>query len=495
MSIEELEKDGYLFEGWHVTKFLGEGSYGKVYEIEREEFGVKSQSALKVISIPKNRNEIRELMSEGMDEESASTYFRGFVEDFVRECQIMSNLKGNSNIVSFEDYKVVEHKNEIGWDILIRMEMLTPFVEYLNKHEIGRDEVLDLGIAVCKALELCKKQNIIHRDIKPANIFISQSGEYKLGDFGIARIISKSNGASTKVGTSDYMAPEVFKGELYDSSVDIYSLGIVLYRLLNRNRLPFLPPAPEPITHTQREDAVAKRMSGVELPIPHDADEAIFAVISKAMAYDPANRYKDPNEMRKALENIRFGTPNEPVVEKPVDNNANVETPVITETNEFDFDDEATMPAESIRNSRALSQDETGDKNKDVKDQQKKSKDSKSGSLGVDLAIGCAATVLMCIVYSPYSFWAFAIYALVYNILLFVLCMISYKKAKKGSKKPWRCYIVGGVLYGILLLYIVTHLIQFFLIAGVSNAALMITFGINIKKQLSEGDINKGASA
>ncbi len=488
MSIEELEKEGYLFEGWHVTKFLGEGSYGKVYEIEREEFGVKSQSALKVISIPKNRNEIRELMSEGMDEESASTYFRGFVEDFVRECQIMSNLKGNSNIVSFEDYKVVEHKNEIGWDILIRMEMLTPFVEYLNKHEIGRDEVLDLGIAVCKALELCKKQNIIHRDIKPANIFISQNGEYKLGDFGIARIISKSNGASTKVGTSDYMAPEVFKGELYDSSVDIYSLGIVLYRLFNRNRLPFLPPAPEPITHSQREDAVAKRMSGVELPMPCDADEAIFAVISKAMSYEPANRYKHPEEMRRALESIRFGLSKEPVIDEPVDNS--VDTPVITETTRFDFDNEETMPAESIRNSRALSQDEK--ENKDVKEQQKKSKDSAYESLRVDLAIACAATILMCLVYNPYSFWAFAIYAVIYNIILFVLCMISYKKAKKGVKNPWKLYIVGGVIYAILLIFVITSLPIFRLVALTSYLGLMIVFGININKIIKKREVSTG---
>ena len=231
MEINELEQSGQLFEGWHVTGFIGEGGFGKVYEIERDEYGVKTQSALKLISIPKNANDVNELMSEGMDEASASAYFRGYVEEFARECAIMSRLKGNSHIVSFEDYKIIEHKGEIGWDILIRMEKLTPLIEYMKSHPLSKDDIYEIGISMCEALELCKRQSIIHRDIKPANIFVSPNGDFKLGDFGISRIVEQSNGASTKVGTSDYMAPEVFKGEKYDSSVDIYSLGLVLYHL------------------------------------------------------------------------------------------------------------------------------------------------------------------------------------------------------------------------------------------------------------------------
>ena len=358
MTIEELEKNGYLFEGWHVIRFLGEGSYGKVYEIEREEFGTKIQSALKVISIPKNKNDIKELMTEGMDEESASMYFRGFVEDFVRECQIMSNLKGNSFIVSFEDYKVVEHKDEIGWDILIRMEMLTPFVEYLGSHRLSKDDVLKLGISVCKALELCEKQNIIHRDIKPANIFVSQTGDYKLGDFGIARIISKTTGASTKVGTNDYMAPEVYRGEIYGKTVDIYSLGLVLYRLLNNNRMPFLPPAPAPITHSQREEAVAKRMQGIEFPNPVNADDEVVNILKKATTYKPEDRYQDPHEMREELEHILTGNHHSriEVEDSIIEEEPETETSVLTDDDEKTelFENEATSVAPIVKEENNL---------------------------------------------------------------------------------------------------------------------------------------------
>src|SRR5699024_9189261 len=154
---------------------------------------------------------------------------------------------------------------------LIRMELLKPLNEYTRKRTITRQDVIRLGIDLCKALELCQKYNIIHRDVKPENIFISDAGDYKLGDFGIARTVEKTTSGLSNKGTYTYMAPEVYKGEAYGSTVDIYSLGIVLYRLLNGNRTPFLPAAPAPITHADRENALVKRLSGAVLPPPSHA--------------------------------------------------------------------------------------------------------------------------------------------------------------------------------------------------------------------------------
>ena len=70
----------------------------------------------------------------------------------------------------------------------------------------------------------------------------------------------------SKKGTYTYMAPEVFKGEEYGPSVDLYSLGIVMYRYLNKNRTPFLPPFPDPISPRDRDEALRLRMSGEKLP-------------------------------------------------------------------------------------------------------------------------------------------------------------------------------------------------------------------------------------
>ena len=183
------------------------------------------------------------------------------------------------------------------------MELLRPINDDLRRQKIfTRAEVLRLGIDLCSALEVCQKNNIIHRDIKPGNIFLSQEGSFKLGDFGVARIASASMAASTRAGTVNYMAPEVFQGRRYTSSVDIYSLGLVLYQLLNMNRMPFYPPPPQNITPDQQERARARRFSGEPLPPPAQADPALAAVVLKACAWDPAARYASPAKMRQALE-------------------------------------------------------------------------------------------------------------------------------------------------------------------------------------------------
>ena len=171
-----------------------------------------------------------------------------------------------TNVVSCEDYEVIPHDNGMGWDILIRMELLTPLLEYAYDHPFSRRDIIQLGIDMCKALELCQRYNIIHRDIKPENIFVSDTGAFKLGDFGIARTAEKTMSGMSKKGTYSYMAPEVYRGGAYGFSVDTYSLGVVMYRLLNNNRLPFLPQPPEPITYSQRETALAKRMGGEQPP-------------------------------------------------------------------------------------------------------------------------------------------------------------------------------------------------------------------------------------
>ena len=88
-----------------------------------------------------------------------------------------------------------------------------------------------MGLDLSKALGYCRKLHIIHRDVKPENIFVSRFGDFKLGDFGIARELERTMSGFSKKGTYSYMAPEMYKGEKYDSRVDIYSLGIVLIYL------------------------------------------------------------------------------------------------------------------------------------------------------------------------------------------------------------------------------------------------------------------------
>ncbi|MDD5901816.1 MAG: ankyrin repeat domain-containing protein [Oscillospiraceae bacterium] len=307
MDISYYKKYEPIFGKWHIVRELGEGSFGKVFEIERRDFGGTYKAALKAITIPQSQSEVKDILASGMDEQSVTSYFRGFVEEMIAEFVLMSKLKGNSNIVSYEDHDVIQHAEGIGWDIFIRMELLTPLLDYTRKSDLSRSDVIKLGIDICKALEVCRKNNIIHRDIKPQNIFISDLGDFKLGDFGIARTVEKTMGGLSKKGTYHYMAPEVFKSEPYGASVDIYSLGIVLYRFMNNNRLPFFPPFPSPIKFSDSDAALARRMKGETIPAPANADEALSQVILKACAYSPEDRYLSPSDMRRDLEALLDG--------------------------------------------------------------------------------------------------------------------------------------------------------------------------------------------
>lgn len=289
---------------WYLTKELGSGAYGTVFEVERKDFS-QMKSAMKIISVPTSQNEVKNFKEDNfdLDDKSVTSYFYGFVEEFIKEFQVMARLKGHSNIVSYEDHDVIPKKGEFGWDIFIRMELLTPMNEHFKVNPPKQSDVIKIGIDICKALEVCQKYNIVHRDIKPSNIFISESGDYKLGDFGVARTLEKTSSGLSKKGTYIYMAPEVFKGEKYNSNVDIYSLGIVMYRLLNNNLEPFRKDR----TYSDSENAMMLRMNGEQIPSPANAEGRLAEIVLKACSYDPKDRYESPIQMRTELESILYG--------------------------------------------------------------------------------------------------------------------------------------------------------------------------------------------
>ena len=316
---------------YKLVRLIGEGGYGRVFEARRDDFGVSYSAAIKIMTIPKSEAEIRSARAEGMDSKSVTAYFRSFVEEIVREFALMSRLKGTANIVSYEDHIVEQHTTGIGWDIIIRMELLTPLFDYSTQHPFTRQTVIKLGMDMCRALELCQKFNIVHRDIKPENIFISELGDFKLGDFGIARTVEKTTSGLSKKGTYSYMAPEVYREEAYGTGVDIYSLCLVLYRLLNDFRAPFISPPPAQPTFNDQEMARAKRLSGAKLPLPRNADGRLAEIVLKACAYDPKDRYSSPMQMRQELEAILYSRAEAPII-YPNGDTAPIEPVVYIET-------------------------------------------------------------------------------------------------------------------------------------------------------------------
>ena len=296
------EKHTFFNDTWKEVELIGEGSYGKVYKAKKEEFGISTYSAIKQIEIPQTKAEIQTLKTEGMTQGDITSYFEKSVQKWVEEVKFMSIFKDSENIVTIEDYEIIKKKNEIGWIINIKMELLKNIDAYVLEKNITDKEMLKMAIDVATALEDCEAKDVIHRDIKPDNIFVNGKGVYKVGDFGIAKHIESTVSNMSKKGTENYMAPELYKNEKGNKTVDIYSLGIMLYRYFNYNRLPFLPDYPEKITVDAREEALYKRISGEKLKSPKNAPREIAEIILKACSYYPKDRYANATELKEALQ-------------------------------------------------------------------------------------------------------------------------------------------------------------------------------------------------
>lgn len=286
---------------WQTVELVGEGTFGSVYKAKKEVYGNISYAAIKVIEIPKEPREIRDLQQSDMDESSIKAFYEDMIHNLMSEIQIMESMKSANGIVGIEDYKVVQ-REPLKWEVFIRMEFLEDLQTYLDRHPMTGCEVVQLGMDLCESLKNCEIAGIVHRDVKIDNVFVNRFGSFKLGDFGIAKQLGKTRAAMSQKGTNMYMAPEIFRGEPYDARVDIYSLGILLYRLLNKGRFPFMPLWPNPIKYSDDQKATFQRISGKSIPAIPDIPTGLSEIVCRACAYDKENRYQKADELAKALE-------------------------------------------------------------------------------------------------------------------------------------------------------------------------------------------------
>ena len=294
---------GRCWPEWKVVEKLGEGSFGAVYKCCKTEHGVEVYSAVKVITITKQDYDDDSTVVVGRDN-SLQQYFKGYVDDCLEEIRIMSEIRGCANIVYIEDFKVLENESGIGWTVLIRMELLDKFSSYMRTHSFTEEEVIRFGIDICNALQNCNAYNIIHRDVKPSNILMTKNGTYKLSDFGIARKLENAKSGMSIKGNHMYSAPEVFMGKQYNENVDVYSLGILLYQLMNNNRIPFLSSDKSEVSHREVQQALEMRRQDATFVAPCNASAAFTKIILTACDFNPETRYASAAELKKALEGL-----------------------------------------------------------------------------------------------------------------------------------------------------------------------------------------------
>ena len=302
MSIDNRAKQyGEIFGSWRIGERIHSGFGGKteVFLLKRSHVDWEEESVLKVITI---------FERSGTENTLSKEYKNAYLEEKKELCKkaeeevrYMAKLSESPYIVRYLDFQFFDWEEErsFGCDLLIRMERLDTLRTLISQgNSYTEQDVIQIGKEICQALVQCYKESIVHRDIKPENIFRNSYGTYKLGDFGIARMIEESQKASTMTGTPEYAAPEQVNhniSQTYDYRVDIYSLGLTLYELLNENRLPFASSV------SVKKEEVILRIKGKQLEMPSKASEELGQVILKACAYDPRDRYQSAQEFLNAL--------------------------------------------------------------------------------------------------------------------------------------------------------------------------------------------------
>jgi eukaryotic-like serine/threonine-protein kinase len=174
-------------------------------------------------------------------------------------------------------------------------------------HRLLPERSLEIIDGVLRALDYSHQAGIVHRDIKPGNVMVTRNGDVKVMDFGIARAMSDAQATMTQtaqvIGTAQYLSPEQARGERVDSRSDLYSTGCLLYELLT-GRPPFTGDSPVAIAYQHvREDPIPP--SRVDPDVPAWAD----AIVLKAMAKSPADRYQTAGDMRADLQRAASGLP------------------------------------------------------------------------------------------------------------------------------------------------------------------------------------------
>jgi serine/threonine-protein kinase len=258
---------------YEIRRQLGRGAMGTVYEgfdpiIERT-------VAIKTVRLP-----------EAGDDEIAEEIAR-----FRREAQAAGRLT-HPNIVGVFDY------GETADLAYIVMEYVDgpPLKSLLDKNErFPLPRIVGIMEDLLTGLRYSHERGVVHRDIKPANLMLTKSGQAKIADFGIARIESSSmTQAGTVLGTPAYMSPEQFMGQVVDARTDIYSSGVLLYQLLTGER-PF----------EGSMSAIMHKALHTEAPLPSQisvtAPRSFDAVVKRAMAKRPADRYSSAEEFLAAI--------------------------------------------------------------------------------------------------------------------------------------------------------------------------------------------------
>jgi serine/threonine protein kinase len=275
---------GQTIGKYRVVEQIGRGGMGTVYKAIDETLG--RRVALKLLN------------ADLIDQDA--------VERFRREAMMLAKL--NHGRIG-----AIHELTRDGHDLLMVMEYLEgeTFEKLIEHGPMAVPRAISLCSQVLDALEYAHGAGVIHRDLKPANLMLSPSGDVKVMDFGIARVQGSEHLTTNgyMVGTPAYMAPEQVRGEEVDPRMDLYSVAVVLYRMLTHH-LPFHGDTAIAMIHSQLNNPpTPPQQFRADLP------EWLIGVLERGLAKKPAERFQTAREFRTALEKGLTGKM--PIVKPP----------------------------------------------------------------------------------------------------------------------------------------------------------------------------------
>jgi len=228
-----------------------------------------------------------------------------FQARFRREAQSAASLNHPSIVAVYDTGEDVSTGSPIPYIVMEYVDGRTVRDLLIDGHRLLPERSLEIVSGVLRALEYSHQAGIVHRDIKPGNVMVTRNGDVKVMDFGIARAMNDAQATMTQtaqvIGTAQYLSPEQARGERVDARSDLYSTGCLMYELLT-GRPPFTGDSPVAIAYQHvRENPIPP--SRLDPDIPPWAD----AIVLKAMAKAPGDRYQSAAEMQADIQRAASG--------------------------------------------------------------------------------------------------------------------------------------------------------------------------------------------
>ncbi len=291
---------------------------------------------VKVISVPANQSQMDALLLSGAysDEASALNYYRDITDEILKEVDTLEKLSQLEWFIPFKSCQLEPKESGKGYEIYLLSEYKRTLQKHFKRHSFTHLDALNLGLDICSALSMCRRNGYLYVDLKPSNIFVTDQRLFRIGDLGFVSLDSLKFASLPEKYQSIYTAPEVRDAfSALNTTMDIYAAGLVLYQAYNNGELPF-------------NDEI---QPGDTLPAPLYADYEIGEIILKACAANPDERWQDPTEMRQAIINYmqRNGAMDTPIVPMPSqDDPIPVEQEQITDTSDIQDNSEIAEDAD-----------------------------------------------------------------------------------------------------------------------------------------------------